>query len=290
MGSGLDWAACILDSMVPARPATTGQALVTLRAMSDGPPAPDPDPDPAQLPNSEDAADTRAGLGAGLGAGYDDPDYRAAVVELLGLLAYAEITAFERISADAAMAPTVRDKAALAEMAVSEFHHFEKLRSRLETIGVEPEVAMQPFIGPLDAFHDHTAPADFLEGLVKAYVGDGIANDFYREVATYLDEESKELVLDVLSDTGHADFAIDRVRAAIAADPRVSGRLALWARRLVGEALSQSQRVAADRDALSALIVGGVDRAGADLAELGRTLARLTENHSRRMAALGLST
>jgi hypothetical protein len=57
----------------------------------------------------------------------------------------------------------------------------------------------------------------------------------------------------------------------------------------VGEALSQAQRVAAERDALSALIVGGVDRPGADLAELGRMLARLTENHTRRMSALGLA-
>ena len=36
------------------------------------------------------------------------------------------------------------------------------------------------------------------------------------------------------------------------------GRLALWGRRLVGEALSQAQRVAAERDALAALLVGGI--------------------------------
>ena len=43
------------------------------------------------------------------------------------------------------------------------------------------------------------------------------------------------------------------------------------------------------RDALSSLLVGGVDRPGADLAEIGRMLARLTENHTKRMAALGLA-
>ncbi|MDB9921875.1 hydroxylase, partial [Actinomycetota bacterium] len=46
---------------------------------------------------------------------------------------------------------------------------------------------------------------------------------------------------------------------------------------------------AAERDALAALIIGGVDRPGADLAEIGRMLARLTDNHSRRMADLGLA-
>ena len=40
---------------------------------------------------------------------------------------------------------------------------------------------------PFDAFHAHTAPRDWLEGLVKAYVGDGLAADFYREIAAFLD-------------------------------------------------------------------------------------------------------
>ncbi|MGZ4593271.1 MAG: ferritin-like fold-containing protein, partial [Actinomycetes bacterium] len=117
----------------------------------------------------------------------------------------------------------------------------------------------------------------------------GIAEDFYREVSAYLDASSRDLVLNVLEDTGHSQFAVDRVRSAIAEDPRLAGRLALWGRRLVGEALSQAQRVAAERDALSSLLVGGIDRRGADLAEVGRMFARLTENHTRRMAALGLS-
>jgi hypothetical protein len=123
--------------------------------------------------------------------------------------------------------------------------------------------------------------------LVKAFVGDGIATDFYREVSTYLDAETQALVDEVLSDSGHAEFAIERVRAAIEADPSVAGRLALWARRLVGEALVQAQRVAVDREALTNLIVGGVAGSGG-LVELGRMLARLTEAHTRRMALLGL--
>ena len=36
------------------------------------------------------------------------------------------------------------------------------------------------------------------------------------------------------------------MRTAIAADPRVAGRLALWGRRLVGEAMTQSQNVIAE--------------------------------------------
>jgi hypothetical protein len=218
-----------------------------------------------------------------------DPEYRQAVVDLLGALAAGELTAFERLADDAALAPTVADKAALAAMAVAEYNHFALLRSRLDEMGVSPEAAMEPFMPALEAFHERTAPRDWLEGLVKAYVGDGIAMDFYREVSAYLDESTRDLVLQVLEDTGHSAFAVERVRAAIEAEPRLAGRLALWGRRLVGEALSQAQRVAAERDALATLLVGGVAHRGADLAEVGRMFARLTENHTRRMATLGLS-
>ncbi|CAL9457525.1 ferritin-like fold-containing protein [Streptomyces sp. NPDC090994] len=217
-----------------------------------------------------------------------DPHYRAAVVDLLGALAYGELAAFERLADDAKLAPTLSDKAELAKMASAEFHHFERLRGRLAEIGEEPTEAMAPFVTAYESFHKQTAPSDWLEGLVKAYVGDSIASDFYREVAARLDTDTRELVLAVLDDTGHAGFAVEKVRAAIDADPRVGGRLALWARRLMGEALSQSQRVVADRDALSTMLVGGVAD-GFDLAEVGRMFSRITEAHTKRMAALGLA-
>jgi hypothetical protein len=148
---------------------------------------------------------------------------------------------------------------------------------------------MRPFVAALDGFHDKTAPADWFESLVKAYVGDGIASDFYREIAAFVDAETRALIIESLAKAGQSEFVVDRVRKAIDLDHRVGGRLALWGRRLMGEALSQAQRVAAERDALSALLSGGVDRPGMDLAAIGRMFARLTENHSQRMAALGLS-
>jgi hypothetical protein len=239
--------------------------------------------------NRRDAPAGGAGAGGGVAA-HEDPVYRPAVIDLLGVLAYGELTGFERLADDATMAPTLGDKAALGALAVTEFHHFERLRDRLQDLGVEPVSAMEPFRAALDEFHRHTAPADWLEGLVKAYVGDGIATDFYREVAAYVDADTRALVMEVLENSGHVSFVIDRVRKSIADDPRVAGRLALWGRRLVGEALSQAQRVAAERDALVALLVGGVDRPGMDLAAIGRMFARLTEQHAHRMATLGLQS
>jgi ferritin-like protein len=208
------------------------------------------------------------------------------VVDLLGMLAYASLVAFFRLTDDAALAASLSDKAALAEMAVAEFGHFQLLRHRIQELNLDPSEAMHPFVSAIDEFHSRTAPADWLEGLVKAYVGDGIAADFYRTVAELLDDQTRALVLEVLADTGHAEFAVARVREAIAADPRVAGRLALWARRLVGEALGQAQRVAAERQALARMLAGGEVT---QLGQIGRMFAQLTDAHARRMAALGLA-
>ena len=178
------------------------------------------------------------------------------IIDLLGLLAYAELDAYFRLTEDAALAPSLADKAALAGMAAAEFGHFRLLCDQLSALGAQPEQAMLPFAPALDAFHARTAPADWLEGLVKAYVGDGIAADFYRAVAELVNPQTRDLVLRVLADTGHAEFVIARVRAAIATDPHLAGRLALWARRLVGEALAQAYRVVADRRSLAGLLAG----------------------------------
>ena len=219
----------------------------------------------------------------------DDPQYRAAVIDLLAVLAVSELTAFERMAADSVLAPTFADKASIGELATAEFRHFIALRNRLVELGADPEIAMEPFRQTLEDFHMKTKPTDWLEGLMKTFVGDGIGLDFYREISSYVDPKTRELVHEVCDDLSQAAYVVERIRTAIEEDPKVAGRLALWGRRLVGEALSQAQRVAAERDTLAVLIIGGVDRPGADLAEIGRMLARLTDNHSRRMADLGLA-
>jgi len=214
----------------------------------------------------------------------DEGDH-AAIIDLLGVLAYGELSAFDRMAADARMAPTVALRAALSEVAALEMGHYRKLVTRIAELGADPQQAMAPFVEAVETFHGRTEPRTWGEALVKAYVGDGLAADFYLEIAQYVDPSTRQLVTEALADSGNAEFAIREVGALIDSDPTAASRLSLWGRRLVGEAITQAQRVAAERDALTMLIVGGVG----DLTGISRLTDRITGKHTQRMTAIGLS-
>jgi len=209
----------------------------------------------------------------------------AGVIDLLALLAYGSLQAFDRMAADARLAPDLHRRAVLSEMAAAEIVNYRRVERHLAALGVQPEAVMAPYEQALREYHDQTEPRDWLEALTKAYVGDGIADDFYREVAEFLTGPHRDLVLDVLHDTRYADFAAQEIRSEIAADPKVANRMSMWARRLVGEGLSQAQRVAVDRPALAILIATGAQ----DQAGVQSLLKRLTAAHTGRMGEVGLN-
>ena len=208
-----------------------------------------------------------------------------ATVDLLGVLAYGELSAFDRLAEDARHAPTLAGRAALSAMAAAEIGHFRLLEEHLEGLGVAVEDAMRPFVAQWDAYHASTAPRSWLESLVKAYLGDGLAADFYREIAGWLPGPTGALVQRVLADTGHSAFAEREVRAACAANRQVHDRLALWGRRLLGEAVTQAQQIVAERDELADFIISG----SGDLSGIAALLRRLQSNHNQRMRSLGLT-
>ncbi|MSR98147.1 MULTISPECIES: ferritin-like fold-containing protein [unclassified Arthrobacter] len=214
--------------------------------------------------------------------------YRQFLADLLGVIAYGELSAFERMSSDARFSPTLRDRAALGRLAVREYNHFERVTAYLESMGVNAEDAMAPFQQSVDAFHDRTRPGDWYESLMKFYVTDAISDDFYAALGSLLDPAASSLIASLKTE-GEApvDVLFVRLQESLKDDPRLASRLALWGRRLVGEALTQAQRVVIER-ALPQGLDGFLSREEFDV-QIRDLFSQLTRNHSRRMSLLGLT-
>jgi tRNA-(MS[2]IO[6]A)-hydroxylase MiaE-like protein len=216
----------------------------------------------------------------------DPARYNSFLPDLLGVMAYGELSAFERLSSDARYSPTLHDRAALGKVAVIEFGHFELVCAVLEEMGLDPERAMLPFQPSVDSFHERTRPADWYESLMKAYVIDTVSADFYRAIARHVDAGTRELIERIQSAEEATAVLRRLLKAALAGDPRLASRLSLWGRRLLGEVLTQARRLSLER-----AFLGG--RIGADEARarelVGGLAAELAASHSRRMSALGLS-
>lgn len=206
------------------------------------------------------------------------------VIDLFAVLAYGEISAFYRLAEEAKLSPTLRGKVAVAKMAAAEMGHFQTLESALADRGVDVFDAMAPFVRALDAYHASTDPSTWLESMVKFYVGDGIAADFYTEIAGALTPDIAEVVRDVLEETSHSEFVVEEVRNAVSQNRADRDRLTLWGRRLLGEAITQAQYVMAQRDELTDLVL----TATGDLNGIAMLFERMQNSHAERMAVLGL--
>jgi tRNA-(MS[2]IO[6]A)-hydroxylase MiaE-like protein len=207
------------------------------------------------------------------------------VDELFAVLAYGEVAAFYRLTDEARMAPDLRGRISMASIAAAEMGHYEQLRDALEKRGVDVVSAMAKYTAALDRYHRLTTPSTWLEALVKTYVGDALAADLYLEIADGLPDEVADVVRATLSETSHSQFVVAEVRAAVTSSAKQRSRLALWSRRLLGEAITQAQYVLADHDELVDLVVSRTE----GLTQLAGFFDRLQRTHDERMRELGLA-
>ncbi|GIG19320.1 hypothetical protein Cch01nite_00440 [Cellulomonas chitinilytica] len=231
------------------------------------------------------------------------PDAQPDAIELLGLVAQLEDVAFARLAADAAEAPSTEQRLELSRFAAAAVERRERVLARIAELGADPVAALRQFDHVLDDFDARTQPSTWWERLLKAYVGYGVADDFCRLAAEGLDPESRRVVLEVLDDASHAELAVAELDAAGADDGVLSARLALWGRRLVGEALGVVQRLLVQRPGLVRLVnegaaaepaAGPEQNAGTDVVAAPanaptKLFGELTAQHTRRMSRLGLT-
>ncbi|NKV11100.1 hydroxylase [Rhodococcus hoagii] len=203
---------------------------------------------------------------------------------MFAVLAYGEISAFYRLAEDARMAPTLAGTGRAREHGRRRDGALRDAAQGAHGPGIEVYAAMDPFVRALDAYHASTDPSTWLESLVKAYVGDGIAADFYLEIAHSLDPTVGGIVREVLAEVGHSEFVVQEVRAAVAASKSEKDRLMLWGRRLLGEAITQAQFVLARREDLTDLVM----TATGSLNGVAALFDNMQAKHAERMAVLGL--
>jgi hypothetical protein len=197
-----------------------------------------------------------------------------AVAEVLGAFSMGERLAQRRAEEAVALAPDGRTRKAQEHVARREAQNASLVEARLRELGSpEMEEAFRPFF---EAFFQRTEPATWLEAQAFHYVGDALVRDLADALAPVLDRVSAEVVRRALSDRDEQEsFALDEISREIDGDPRAAERLAVYTRRVIGEALTQTRRALDETDALQRLLGGqeGEKRLLLDL--LGRHRERL---------------
>lgn len=206
------------------------------------------------------------------------------ITKLFAVLLAGEYAAYTRLISESAMAPDVGSRIAIARMASAEMGHFDVLAEQLCARGGDPVTAIEDYVDVFDRYHGSTNPKTWYEAMIKAYVGDGLAADFYVELADMLPAGPREVVAGVMAETANSAFARQQVRDYVEANPQMRGRLTLWGRRLLGEAITHAQWVLAAEDEVTDLLFQG----SGDLQAVSRFFDSITDRHAERMTELGL--
>jgi hypothetical protein len=214
----------------------------------------------------------------------------AVLLELLGLAAYTELATFGLLASRSVDAPDLLARQTLAEAADQALAR----QRRLLAIGADHGVAsvdlMVPFDGALADFDARTQPGSWWEGLLKGAVGHGVAADLCTALARGLPDGDAAAVLAVVEDATRADAATRLLTEAASRDEVLASRLALWGRRVVGEALKLTQTLLATRPRLAALARAAAPADGETNGDVPPwLLAQLTAEHTRRMDRIGLA-
>jgi hypothetical protein len=213
----------------------------------------------------------------------------------LGQLAYLQLTQFEILTNELKYSPNTQYKAELSEAATKSFDKYRQISRKLSAMGVDPTDAMDPFVERIETFHARTNGADWHENVMKMYLVAGLLDDFYRRLAIGLDPLLRVEVEKALNDRQFDKFATKVLLEAMQLDPTLASRLALWGRRLMGDALLEL-RAAFDNRKLAGLPkskrLSPQEEREVNLASYSKLeplVSELVGAHSLRMDALGLT-
>jgi tRNA-(MS[2]IO[6]A)-hydroxylase (MiaE)-like len=201
------------------------------------------------------------------------------VAELLAALAYGERLGAARARDNARFAPDERRRLEQEAVADREDRNYRLMEARLHEVGTaELTGRFAPFF---DAFFAATEPTGWVEAQAWHYVGDALVSDFADVLVELVDPVSAEVVRRSLGSREEQEaFALDELTRAMEADPAEHENMAVYARRIAGEALTHTQR-ALSRTRLLRELLGGEEGEK-------RLVIDLLERHRVRMDRLGI--
>ncbi|WP_213813845.1 ferritin-like fold-containing protein [Glaciihabitans sp. dw_435] len=196
----------------------------------------------------------------------------------LGRAAYLQLTLFENLSRAVATAPTTEAKATISQAASLSLAKHHGLTAEIVRLGMTPAEVMEPNRVAIDRFQRMTQGSDWYETVASCYVTAGFLDDFFLRLSAGLPAETAKHVAAVYESPSGEKLLGAELLSAIAANPRLSSRLAMWGRRLVGDTMLVAR---------SALVSS--DNRDSDEARIEPVFTELIASHTRRMDALGLT-
>ena len=173
----------------------------------------------------------------------------------MAALAYGERCAAARARDNVRFAPDARRRGAQEGIASREERNRDLMEARLAEVG-SPDLTRR-FKAFFDTFFADTEPTDWVEAQAFHYIGDSLVSDFAEQLFDVLDLVSAEIVRHTLGDReAQEGFALEELSRAVQEDPRAGERIAVYARRIVGDALTQTRRAIEQASVLRDLMGG----------------------------------
>jgi hypothetical protein len=189
-----------------------------------------------------------------------------------GAAAYAALAEFERLTALLPLAPGLADRMAVAEVIAQRYARYRELLERAGAAG-DPQPAMAAAAPAIEDALRRVESEDWWQALAAAVFGGALTDELFEimlgdQVGAAEPEQDGAASAGVEAKAADA-WAAQRLRAALAEDPVLAARIAMWGRRLVGEAIVLAREFGGERYP--------------ELAD------RLAASHARRLEDFGLA-
>jgi tRNA-(MS[2]IO[6]A)-hydroxylase MiaE-like protein len=210
-------------------------------------------------------------------------DLRPDPVALLARTAYLELTLFEAASTIAARASDLADRETVTRVASAILAQHTALVDLLAEQGQVAAEAMQPYVAEVDRYWRRFGETGWHESVLTLHLATGLLNDFFAQLGGGLPRPLADRYCAVLTADIGQEALVGVLSAAVAADRRMTSRLALWGRRIVGDTLL------AARAALDAVRDPDGRPTETEERRIEPVLNDLIAAHTRRMDRLGLT-